>query len=274
MSRLGAIARYELLMAWRRRSLLILGLVVLLTSLAFSVMVASQANRPGTRVWIDPVVQAAADASGWRVEVLMRTTQQISQVALVAIVFNLALVLIVAETIPLDRWFRIRELLDALPVSRAEYLGGKVLSVVSGITLIVLTGGAVSLVMARLVIGEYDLRAVLASWLVLVLPISWANGAASVMAAAFWNNRRTAVLFNLLLLPAFMALLWVALMNLNFITGLFHPLYIRNVTSLVNGESPIVEIVAHLAFGLTYLAGITLLVWTGIWALLRFQEAR
>ena len=42
------------------------------------------------------------------------------------LVFNLALVLIVAETIPLDRQFKLRELLDALPLSRTPYLRASV----------------------------------------------------------------------------------------------------------------------------------------------------
>ncbi len=42
MSNVIAIARYEILMAWRRRSLPILWLVLVLTCLAFSLLSASQ----------------------------------------------------------------------------------------------------------------------------------------------------------------------------------------------------------------------------------------
>ncbi|MCC6801725.1 MAG: hypothetical protein IT319_02485 [Anaerolineae bacterium] len=273
MSKIGTIARYELLMAWRRGSLPILWLVLVLSSLAFSVLTAAQA-RSGSILYVDPATRAAADASGWTVEAIMRTTQQVSQVGLITGIFTVALVLIVAEAIPLDRQFRIHELLDALPISRAGYLGGKVISVLGGVTLIVALGGAVSLVTARLILGEYDLRVVSLAWLVLTLPICWANGAVSVLTAAFWRTRRTAVLFSLLLMPVFMALLWVALMHLSFVSGLIQPVYIRNVTSLADGESPMVEIIVRLMMGLMLLAGVTLLVWMVVWALLRFQDAR
>ncbi len=95
-----------------------------------------------------------------------------------------------------------------------------------------------------------------------------------MLAAAFWSSRRAAVLFSLLLLPLFAFLLWSGLLNLTFVSGLIQPVYIQSVTSLMNGEVPTVEIIVHLAIGLTLLAGVTLLVWTVVWALLRFLDAR
>ncbi len=273
MGKVGTIARYELLMAWRRRSLPILWLVLVLTGIAFSLLSASQ-GRSGSILYVDPATRAAADASGWSAESIILTRQEISQVSLIALIFNLALVLIVAETIPLDRQLRIRELLDVLPISRAAYLGGKVISVLGGIALILLTGGVVSIVTQRLILGEFDARAVVLAWLVLVLPVSSANGASSVLASAFWGSRRMAVMFSLLLLPLFMIMVWIALLNLTFVSGLIQPVYIQSVTSMANGEAPTVEIVVHLVIGLTLLAGVMLLVWTVVWALLRVRDAR
>ncbi len=273
MYKLSAIARYELLMAWRRRSLPILWLMLVLSSLAFALVIAPQAHSP-QYLFIDPAVRAAADSSGWTAEAITMTTQESSQLLALMLVFNLALVLIVSETIPLDRQFRVRELLDALPINRTAYLGGKVLSVLGGVTLIVLTGGAMSMIVQRLMLGDLDLRVIALLWLALALPVCWANGASSVLASAFRDSRRIAVTFSLLMLPLFFLILWDGLLNLTFVSGLIHPVYIRSITSLMNGESPTVEIVVHLAIGLTLLAGITLLVWTLVWALLRVQDAR
>ncbi len=269
MVKVAAIARYELLMAWRRRSLPILWLVLVLTSLAFSLLAASLATQPGVIRIIDPITTAAAAASGWSVEEFMQTQMLTGYLSLIMLVFNLALVLIGAETIPLDRQFKLRELLDTLPVSRAQYLGGKLMGMWAGVILILLTGGAVSTLTQRLILGSFDLRVLALLWLVMVLPMCLANGAVSVLATVFWGSRRMAVLFSLLLIPLFLLLVWTAFFNLMYAEAWIEPAYLRSTVILPRGVSLAAEITAHIESELALLAGVTLAAWSIAWGWLR-----
>ena len=112
-------------------------------------------------------------------------------------IFGIALTLFLAETIPLDRQFKVRELIDALPISRAMYLGGKVLGVWAGLALIVLVGGAVNLITARLMIGLYDVRVVALLWLGMALPCSGRWARSVCWRRHFSSSRRVAVMFGI-----------------------------------------------------------------------------
>ena len=78
--------------------------------------------------------------------------------------YMVGVTLMLGEVIPLDRQFKVRELLDTLPISRAGYLGGKLLSAWAGLLLGIVGVGVISAIVLRLIFGEYDLRVFAALW--------------------------------------------------------------------------------------------------------------
>ena len=120
---LTGIIIYELRMQWRRR-----GLPVLMAGLAIMLLLGTILLKPMIdRAYFcsDPQSEMCSDAFR------LTTTSFIWQAAILLLI--LALPIVVAETIPLDRHTGVRELLDSLPLSREVYLAGKVLSIWIGL---------------------------------------------------------------------------------------------------------------------------------------------
>jgi ABC-type transport system involved in multi-copper enzyme maturation permease subunit len=217
-SRLGTIARYEILMAWRRRSLPILWILLLVGVVGFALLV-------------DNANQMILDSVQERVEAGLFTMEQFntnllfSTMVAAMIFYSIGVTLLMGEVIPLDAQFKVRELLGTLPVSRATYLGGKLFGVWGGLVLGWLVIGVIGYVVLRLIIGAFDWRVFLLLWLLLPLLATLTSGALSMLICALVGSRRAAVFVGLLVLPfAFYlnAMSVVAFVNL---TVLIDPIY-------------------------------------------------
>src|SRR5664279_1749985 len=173
MMKIGAIARYELLMAWRRRSLPILWVVLLVGVIGFGLLIESVKEQ--TPVMDQAVARSAAQAPSWAVgldlTVAQNTLAVINMMVAALVVYAIGVTLLLGETIPLDRQFKMRELLDATPVSKAAYFGGKLIGVWIGLLIGVVVVGVVSALALRLIFGAYDLRVFAALWALMVLPV-------------------------------------------------------------------------------------------------------
>jgi ABC-type transport system involved in multi-copper enzyme maturation permease subunit len=180
-AQLRAIAGYEFRMHWRRRALLVMILAFVVLTGA-SILIAGGSllkpeNLDETRY--QQVVSAYAIFTAW-----------------MPLGVGLALILpvMVADTIPLDRQYGVRDLLDSLPVSRAVYLGGKL----AGMWAAVLIGLGMSLAFVALAwtlrVGVFDLGSYVEMALVGAAAVAILNGGLGVLLAVGQPTRRRAIL--------------------------------------------------------------------------------
>src|SRR5690349_6357110 len=136
MRQIGAIVRYELLMAWRRRSLPILWVLLLAAVVGFAFIVE---NTTQTQPVVNSMAEqsSGANAPAWEQgvnpEEATHTFTLMTIMIAGMIVYSVTVTLMMGEIIPLDRQFKVRELLDTLPLSRTVYLGGKLFSAWAGL---------------------------------------------------------------------------------------------------------------------------------------------
>ncbi len=276
MSQLGAIVHYELLMAWRRRSLPILWVLLLVGVIGFALLVRSINEE--TPVIQDSVARnIAADGPEWaRGLDVVETTHTIGLInVLIAgmVFYTIGVTLMMGEVIPLDRQFKVRELLDTLPLSRATYLGGKLLGAWVGLLAGMVIVGVVCAGALRLIFGVYDLRVFVALWIAMLVPESLLAAALSVLGAAQAGSRRTAVMIGLLLTPVVMALAISAVISFAGIGALIKPVYAVGVL-LMPGPETNAEIVRRIVNALALFGGIVIATWTFVWGWSRVREAR
>lgn len=277
MSKLGAIARYEVLMAWRRRSLpilwiLLLGGVVFFTLLVRNVNAQSPVmDESMQRTISDP--NAPEWAQGLDVVITSHTIGLINIVIAGMVFFMVGVTLLMAEMIPLDRQFKVRELLDTLPLSRAGYLAGKLLSVWAGLVLGLVVVGAICAAVIRLVIGEYDLRVFAALWLAALLPMSFVASGMTVLLATLVSSRRGAVIVGLLVMPFVLILAFTSVVSFAGVGALIEPVYAVGVL-MTPGDATNAEIISRIANALLLFAGVLLAVWTFAWLDARIREVR
>jgi hypothetical protein len=187
LAQLGAMVRYELLMSWRRGTLR----TVLLSVLAF----------PQVMVLLDYLFapaageQAAAKVALWpEVALLMGTGAAIFANVTTLVMIVLLLPLVLAELIPIDRQYRVREIIDALPITGSHYVAGKLMSVwpvlVGGLTISAALSGAFSWVQS----GPYHVGPLVVFWVTGVIPLALFASMMAVMLPAGQSSRRRAIL--------------------------------------------------------------------------------
>jgi len=121
MNKLTAIVHYEIVMAWRRRSLPILWILLLVGVVGFALLVTS-VNHNGMS--LAEIMGRNANKPAY----VLNTIPIINVLLAGTLIFSVGITMMICEMIPLDRQFKVRELLDTLPISRADYLAGKVLA--------------------------------------------------------------------------------------------------------------------------------------------------
>lgn len=276
MSKLNAIVRYELLMAWRRRSLPILWVLLLVGVLGFSLLVKS-VNQQTPAVEQSVARNVGDDGPEWaRGLDVVETTNTISLInVLIAgmIFYTIGVTLMMGETIPLDRQFKVRELLDTLPLNRATYLGGKLLGAWAGLLAGTVVVGVICALAIRLIFGTYDLRVFVALWVAMLVPESLLAAALSVLASSQAGSRRVAVMIGLLLIPVVMTLAVSAVISFAGIGALIKPVYAVGVL-LMPGPETNAEIVNRISNALVLFTGVILAAWTFAWGWSRVREAR
>ncbi len=166
------IARYEVQLHWRGRALLVMMLAILVMN-GITALVMSQSSDS-----MPPGLVINHSAMAW---------------ATIGVTLAFLLPVIISDTVPKDRQFGVRELLDTLPVSRGVVLLGKLLgvyaAVLSGLAVIMLITGALDL----LLFGEVNVSSFLEIWLVGTTGMVILNGGLGVLLPATQPNRRRAV---------------------------------------------------------------------------------
>lgn len=197
LAQLRAMTWYEFKMHWRRKVLWIMMLAFMTITIVSLLIFLGSIRDKGAEAeeLVRPYVSAYAVLASW-----------------MPLSVGLALILpvMVADSIPLDRQYGVRDLLDSLPVSRAVYLTGKLL----GTWAAVLAGLVVSFTISALVwlvsAGGFDLRPFLEMAIVGAGSLAIMNGGLGVLVAFGQPSRRRAVVLvigllavMLLVLPAF-----------------------------------------------------------------------
>jgi hypothetical protein len=277
MTKIGAMVRYEMLMAWRRRSLPILW-ILLLVGVVFFTLLIEGVNRDApimddvvSRNVVDP--NAPEWAQGLDIVLTTHTIGLINIVIAGMIFFTVGVTLLMAEMIPLDRQFKMRELLDTLPLSRAGYLGGKVLSAWVGLALGMVIVGVICAVIIRLIIGVYDLRVFAALWVATLLPSSLVASGITVLAAVIVGSRRGAVLVGLAMMPFVLILAFTSVLSFAGIGALIEPVYAVSVLMSPGAETN-AEIVSRIVDTVLLFAGVLFMVWSFAWLYMRVRESR
>lgn len=176
-----AIARYELLLQWRRRTLLviILSFVAMLT--VFTAILP-------------------ADNVGWVQENM--TPAQVTAVILfgfapIAIsIIILTIPSAMAEAIPKDQQWHMAELFGSLPVSTGSYLSGKLLGVWLTVALVLSGATLFQAILGWLFIGRPDLLALAKFSLLATIPAGLVLATWAALLASRQPNRRRATLIG------------------------------------------------------------------------------
>jgi hypothetical protein len=183
MLQLTSIIRYELQMQWRRR-----GMLVMMVGLVAAFTLAG-------------LVEKSLMAQVEYPEIPADLRQQVAQLqATFAILYSwpvcltlmmLALPLVASETIPKDRHYGVRELLDSLTLGRGIYLAGKVLSVWAAVLIGYVVVACLGGLIGWWLFGPYRVGAYLTMWGMDLIPAGcFAAGMGTLLAAGQPNRRR------------------------------------------------------------------------------------
>jgi ABC-type transport system involved in multi-copper enzyme maturation permease subunit len=193
-AQLAAIARYDMLIQWRRGNL---KMILVLLVLAPPVLI---------------LLGTAPDSAAHQALALATETTRPTITTDVAVLATFALIplvlfglpLFTAETIPYDRQYGIRDLLDALPMGWGVYLVGKVLAVWVGVLAALALSGLITGVLCTLVYGVLDPKTWVVLWAGGFLIFGLMTSAISILLAVGQPGRRRALLVGLLCLPAYL----------------------------------------------------------------------
>jgi hypothetical protein len=185
-AQLGAMIRYEFLLQWRRVVLPALVVALMVTPIlgAFIELETFQGYQTALANGTLALEVAKADITARLISVTWLGVMLISMVMLP---------LAAANAIPRDQEVGVRELLDALPISPAVYLTGKLLSLwlslFAGLVLAALVDGGVW----RLMIGPFNVRFYVEMWLVNAALVVFINAGLSMLLAAGQPTTRRAI---------------------------------------------------------------------------------
>ncbi len=187
---LGAMIRYEMILVWRRRGLLIITLAIL--AITTLVLVSSKSQMENGR---QQLVQAGLTAEDVREKTTLGLLPTYWGVLFTILLITLPIVLV--DTIPIDRQTGVRELLDTMPLSNATYLTGKLLGVwaaaLSAIVVVMFGSGLVW----WLVLGPFEISYYLEVWLVGGIPGALINAGMIIFLVIGQAGRRPALLIGI-----------------------------------------------------------------------------
>ncbi|MBN1122418.1 MAG: alpha/beta fold hydrolase [Anaerolineae bacterium] len=185
-ARLAAMVHYEMLMGWRCGALravlfvtLTLPQLMYLLGAVFGPITDSETSARFV-MWPE-----AARMVGTNAAIFANIPTLI-----LAILF---LPFMVAEIVPLDRQYQVRELVDSLPVTSSTYLAGKLLSVWPGIAIMMVLAALLSGVLTQAQNGPIDSGTLVAFWLTGPIPLALFSTQMGVLLAAGQPNRRRAI---------------------------------------------------------------------------------
>jgi hypothetical protein len=127
---------------------------------------------------------------------LMATDEAIMANITTLVMVTLLLPLMLAELIPLDRQYRVREIVDTLPITWNIYLAGKLLSVWPVVAIGMALSALLSGVLTWMQNGPFHIGVLAAFWITGLIPLALFTVQMSVMLPARQSSRR-AILMGL-----------------------------------------------------------------------------
>lgn len=278
LSQIAGMMRYEVLMAWRRRSLGVL-LALFIVTLTVFTLVSRDAN-VNSRLGVDGNTLEEFDEAllpDFMQGIDLSVYQGDSQVAVTMIasvvVSSIAVIMFMNEAIPLDRQYKMRELLDTCPITRTTYLTGKLLGTWLGLLIIMGISLIFGGVILRVLIGTYSLDYYLLMWGAFLLPTLLVCSGLTVLLTSWTGSRRGATLTSLLIMPIGIMLVSVAITSLSGVGVYVHPAY--SVFILLQPDAEAVVIITdRIRSTLTLFAWMLALAWGFAYAWQRVREAR
>lgn len=267
------IARYEIVMMWRRRSLVLLVGLLLTGMIGFALLIENSTGSQGDFIPTEDSVELPVWAQNIDFVVVGNTFKLSNLMIAVMVIFGCGILLMMGEVIPLDHQFRIRELLDTVPISRSAYLLGKLLGVTGGVFAAWLIAGVVGGVVLRGVFGEYDVRVYLLLWTLLVLITSLLIAEISVVTGSWVSSRRASVLIGLVMLPFGLFLMILAVPSMAGSGALIEPIYALSIL-LTPDELGRAEISGRITQILGTFVLIAVTLWVLGWGWMRLRDLR
>jgi hypothetical protein len=259
---------YEFRMHWRRRALLVITMAMSLLVIISILLLGDSLRQP---ISIDPELYRSA----------VTATVIFSTWAPIGVSLAVILPILVADTIPLDRQYGVRDLLDSFPMSHGVYLIGKLL----GVWAAVLVGmGAVMILVGAawwFLGGSYNIGNYVEMWIVGVAWIAILNSGLGVLICAGQPTRRRAIMVAVGIVIVSLSFLGGSLQG-NDLMGIASPMrgailsyYLFNVRQSINLETiPPALLTSASAVVLTILAGIVELIvgWMAVVGWMRWRD--
>ncbi len=174
---------------------------------------------------------------------------------------------LLAETIPIDQFHGVRDLLHALPLRHTTYLTGKVLGVWVAIILSMAVSALVIGAAFRVVVSTFDIMEWLAVWVAGLLLFAFFTSALSVLLAVSVATRRRAVLVGFAMTPLFLAAFFQSPLGIYYVWVMTRS-SAGAPGSEILAELPPIQTISSLGMGI----GILALVWVVAWLSMRSQE--
>lgn len=263
-AQLLGLMRYEMLMQWRRGALRVILVMFILAPLLAALLVLASMQQ---------MDMSATQWSEFYNPEFRFTAMAIFIVLPLAPLIFIALPVLVADSIPIDRQLGTRDLFDVLPLERRVYLLGKVLGVWGGL---LLTFGLAIVVLGiafRLMHGPFSLGVWVLLWVVGIAPMALITSGISMLFSAGYPRRRPAVMTAFALIPIFVHLFASSSM-MQFLMASVDPetALLQDGNGVIVGvEGITIEFVTLLGVGC-----IAALLGVGLWAWnwLRVQDAK
>lgn len=183
MYKILGMARYEAAMYWRRRGMRVVlaSLLIILAATVFILLASTEQ------------IETMLNLASANEELVNNTTISFMTAPLLLTILIFILPVIGSDSIPLDQQEHTGELLDALPLSQAEYLAGKVGGLWLVMALGMLVVAIVHALLWRALIGEFDLPRYSEIWIAGLI-VMLLNGGLGVLLAALQPTRIRAAL--------------------------------------------------------------------------------
>ena len=228
LSQILGVIRYEMIMQWRRRTLIVLVGFFLLGLLGLGSMVEN-ANFLGTQriTSIDamgvgairyettddpnlPVFDGTPEAqllAAINAPIFDATWRSLTLILPGIMILLIAAMPLLVEVIPLDRQYKVDQVLNTTPLPRAGYLIGKVASVWLGLLIALTLAGFLYWVYIVSRFGQLDTWLYIRYWAIVVIFSALIAAGFAVLVPAGVSSRRVAVVIGILLIPLS---LWLA----------------------------------------------------------------
>lgn len=184
MNQLGGMIRYEILMQWRRRGVLVMMIVLMVLLGGITLLTA---NNGSMEIQLRSALQPMDD------EIRVNTALAVNLLLLTLMAFGVTVPIMTTETVPVDHEYRMTDLLNSLPLTRTAYLLGKLLGVWAILLLVLVVCAFIGALLTWALLGSYDVVGYLLLWLLSVVPVTLFTSALGTLLGSTQPSRRRGI---------------------------------------------------------------------------------